>query len=1521
MLGIILLPVLVAGIVRIGVVQDRIVQRTAAYFSEELNTKVQIEGMRVTYRGDILLSGFSIYGQNNGEKLASFGDFKVKINQFRLKDNKFNFGNIKLSDARINYTQIDSMQSNMDFILDYFSSDKPSKETDFDIYCDRIQIENANLRYQSFSKDTADNAYHLNDLDFKASGFSMNQDTTGIQLDNFDFESPELFNLEQMAMKAGYSRQSIGVKEMELQTEHSDLQMSINLNFDSLMALKNPFDNDIGLNVDFKKFAVVPDEFSNMLFQLNNLKDTVFIEGKVNGSTNEINLEKFKLKAMPYASFEGQANILEPENITTALMDLDIRNVFVSPSKTEQLMKRFNGKDFSFPKQVINLEYIRANGRFQGNTEDFLADASFRTAAGQISTDIQVKKRAESEKLEYSGKIKSQGFELGHIMSGEMFGYIGFSVNLQGIGTDKHAEAELEASIDSVLINDRRYDDIKLRGNYNNQEFDGFVNINTERFKLTANGKADFSGEIPNYIATIDVPLINFKKMGMLSPDYKGSPVASTSVLMQMEGNSMKNIEGWIAARNTKWKEKKQDVTMDKFSLHINGKENNNHSIDLKSDFLDLEIDGQFQYETIASDIKYILSSELPELAGGEKFDTVNYESDFDTEHYVDVRMNLKDTKELTDVFLPQIRIADSSQINFFASVNKQNFKIDGNIDYINAGGFNIKNIQLENAESSNLGIDFTSERIQMNDTIGINNFSIQTRAYRDSLGFDIRWDDETAKDHNRGDISGVVGLSELPLIKLKMHESAFTANDTTWNITKNSFAAFDTNRISIKNFRLGNDYQWLSLNGALSADTADKMVARFNSLDVSNVDPITQSKKMDFDGKISGKLQMSNIYTDHPKITTDLRIDSLGFNHEHLGDAIIKTGWVDSLDALSANIDIKYQGNVGVSYPLRVEGFFYPFADKDNFDFDMKLENFKLKTIAGYLSSFSSYFRGLANGNIQLRGDLGDPELSGEIKLMRTAIKIDYLNTMYSVADYVRFNNNEIVFDGVKINDNNSKNTRGNQAILNGKIKHNNFNKIELDLTLDAEKFTVLNTSYKEDEMYYGTAIATGKVEIYGPTHDISIDVSAKTEKGSKLFIPLTNSSEASRSDFVTFLNTKDTTKTVEFKQERKENVKGVNVNVNLEATPEAEVQIIFDETVGDIIKARGSGQLEFNVDTRGDFSMYGNYTIEEGDYLFTLENLINKRFNLKEGGTISWSGDPLDAELNLDAVYNTEARLYDLIGHLDSSAVYKKRRPVNCIIELDGDLSKPEITPDIVLPKSDEMTKQLVQTVLYVNANRVNQQEMNRQFLGLLVLNSFFPPSNIAGGTGGGRSDYMGLGSTSSTELLSNQLSNWLSQISDDLNVGVNYRTGDEISSEQLEVALSTQLFNDKVSISTNVGVSGQNPAEQQNLNEDETTNIVGDVNVEYKINEKIRLRAFNQHNTTSYLEESGPYTQGIGVFYRKEFDKFIELFRNQKEDDKIKSEEKTKEAKNNSGSEENIPQNENKAVRPKSNTEKSD
>jgi len=310
----------------------------------------------------------------------------------------------------------------------------------------------------------------------------------------------------------------------------------------------------------------------------------------------------------------------------------------------------------------------------------------------------------------------------------------------------------------------------------------------------------------------------------------------------------------------------------------------------------------------------------------------------------------------------------------------------------------------------------------------------------------------------------------------------------------------------------------------------------------------------------------------------------------------------------------------------------------------------------------------------------------------------------------------------------------------------------------------------------------------------------------------------------------------------------------------------LIFDEKVGDILKGRGNGNLKMSVDNSGEFNMFGVFVIEEGDYLFTLQNILNKRFTIEKGGSIRWNGDPYDAEINLNAIYPLRASLHDL--NLDSTD--RRRIPVECGLEMTGKLLTPEIGFDIKLPKADDNTRNIVKSLI------TTEQQMNKQVFSLLILGSFQPALNVSANSGfdaGG-----GVGANTS-EVLSNQLSNWLSQISEDFDIGVNYRPGDEITDKEVELALSTQLFDERLTI--NGSVANNPNAINTNTSNTSTSRIVGDFNLDYKITEdgKLRIKAFNESNDYNLTADNTLYTQGVGIFYRKDFNNFWELFRRKK------------------------------------------
>jgi hypothetical protein len=449
------------------------------------------------------------------------------------------------------------------------------------------------------------------------------------------------------------------------------------------------------------------------------------------------------------------------------------------------------------------------------------------------------------------------------------------------------------------------------------------------------------------------------------------------------------------------------------------------------------------------------------------------------------------------------------------------------------------------------------------------------------------------------------------------------------------------------------------------------------------------------------------------------------------------------------------------------------------------------------------------------------------------------------------------------------------NKAIVTGKVYHDNFRNFQLDYDIRAYKFMCLNTTETDNNLYYGKAFVTGLVNIFGYLDNIIIDANVKTEKITsndkadkvtflskteltKLFIPLSGPAEVSENNFITFVK-KDSS----LKEVSKYNVQlgGVTLNFDLEVTPDAEVQLIFDQKVGDLIKASGYGNIKLQISSKGEFKMYGDYVIENGDYLFTLQNLINKKFDIEKGSVIKWSGIPYKADLDINAVYKARASLKPFFP-ADTSSSSKKRYPVDLKLAMTDQLLSPQINFDIYLPTVDVGVRQ--QVMSFINT----ETEMNRQVFSLLILNSFVPPPQLAG-NGSGSPGVGDAGLSNTSELLSNQLSNMLSKISKDFDIGINYRPGDLVSQKELGVALSTQLFDERLSIDGNVGVNNNNQS---------TNNIVGDVNVDYKItdNGKLRIKAFNKSNDNNRIYTSGPYTQGVGILYREEFDTIGELYK---------------------------------------------
>jgi hypothetical protein len=580
--------------------------------------------------------------------------------------------------------------------------------------------------------------------------------------------------------------------------------------------------------------------------------------------------------------------------------------------------------------------------------------------------------------------------------------------------------------------------------------------------------------------------------------------------------------------------------------------------------------------------------------------------------------------------------------------------------------------------------------------------------------------------------------------------------------------------------------------------------------------------------------------------------VDSLELADRKLGRIVASSRYEGESEKLllKANLQkedfelLKFDG----SYDIKAEE---PLAGK------LSLDAFDLDVLNAFEIPEVSEFSGKASGDIQVAGALDQPQLEGYIDFDDAFFKVDYLNVFFRFSDRVRVEPDFFGIDYKPIYD-----QRGNEGFIVASAFHENFSNWTYDFSADVNNFLVLNTTRELNSLYYGEASATGNLQMGGYENQLEINIDARTEKGTSLKLPLDEAEDVTLENFVRFVSAEK-----DSEEERGIDLEGVRMRLNVEATPDAEVALIFDEQAGDILRGRGAGNLTLETTETGEFNMFGRYEIRSGTYNFTLRSLLNKQFDLRPGGTIGWYGDPYNADLDMTATYSLRTPLFPVM--IENRELYRTRELVNVVMKLGGKLTNPSLNFDIELPQASENER--AQLASAINTT----DQLNKQVFSLLILTRFIPISAAdQGGTGGVVSNLGSSSLANTSEIIGNQLSNWLSDISTQFDIGLNYRPGDQITNQEIAVALSTQLFNERLIVSGSFGVTSAVEAQYTQAQ----SGILGDFLLEYLLTEdgKIRLKVFNETNPYEvFSTTTSMYTQGVGLIYQEDFDTIDEFF----------------------------------------------
>jgi hypothetical protein len=535
----------------------------------------------------------------------------------------------------------------------------------------------------------------------------------------------------------------------------------------------------------------------------------------------------------------------------------------------------------------------------------------------------------------------------------------------------------------------------------------------------------------------------------------------------------------------------------------------------------------------------------------------------------------------------------------------------------------------------------------------------------------------------------------------------------------------------------------------------------------------------------------------------------------------------------------------------------------------------------------------GRVNGNIQVSGTFDNIEISGKAEVSKGKFKIDYLGTTYYFDDNIYLSKNEIGFKKLKLKD-----EFGNYAIVNGGLTHDGFKEFLVDIRGSSFSLNMLNTTEKDNDLFYGTAFVTGNFEILGPFSNLEIKANAKSNKGTRIFIPISTYGAFEQQEHIRFVaRSKGITRN---DKEKAIDLSGISLDFNFELNPDAYAEIIFDKRTGDIIRGYGNGNIKITIDTRGDFNMYGNYRIAKGAYNYSLAGLLGQEFTIEPNSSIMWTGDPYGGLLDVKAYVQKKVSITPL---LDSSRVALEKgkiHPVKVILDIKGDLLSPTIGLDIDITPTTSIATEIA-TSFEAEIKR-NEQELNRQVFSLLVLGNFSPANSFTG---------IGGGSTSNvSQLLTNQLSSWLSQVDENLIVDIDLNGLDKEALNTFNLRLSYTFLEGRLRVSRDGSFTNYQNPQQQNL-----SNIAGEWTVEYLLSQegKFRLKLYNKNNQNVLLNSlnSGAYTSaGFSLLHTQSFNSLGELLSFKKKKKQQSQEKNTEEPveeeknKNTSDSSSSIP-----------------
>lgn len=1404
------------------------------YVTKELYKKykvdIRVEQVSLTVFGGVKLKKVLILDHHK-DTLIYANRIKTSIIDFdKLMNVDLIFGDIAADGLYFNMkTYKHEKFSNLDKFVSAFDSGKPPSKEHFLMTATKVKVTNG---HYSLIDENRENP---KDVDFT----KINLSSTALRIygpevsttvNELSFQDHRGIFVEDLTTKFSYTKKHIKLENLDLLTKESKLKGSVVMNYD--IEDFAHFTDKVEFDIKLEKASLASNDIRCFYSELG--RNQLFkIKGRIKGPLNNLVISNLRLIDSKNSQIQGTLNFknLFPSQGKEFYMKARLAKLSTNYEDLVTILPNVLGK--RLPVILKKLGTINLIGKAQVTTTSLDADFAMSSQLGNVKSDLILENMNLTDKALYAGNVVLDNFDIGAFIDRKDLGKASVNLDVDGIGfSEKFLNTTVKGVVSKITYNNYTYTNIDLDGNFVKGLYKGIVQANDPNLKMNFDGLVDLSQKNSRYDFKINVENAELRKLNFMKDPiskFKGD------IVVNLSGNTIDNLTGDVHINHVTYQNPKATYTFDDFHINSTFDSNRLRAITIHSaDIVEGEIVGKYQFNQLQN----LVINSLGSLYTNYKPIKVK-KGQF-------LKFNFTIFNKIIDIFYPQVSIASNTVVKGNIDSDNQEFKLNFNSPKITASENVFDNIRINVDNKNPLYNAYVELDSIKTKYYKIRDFSLINVTAKDTLFFRTEFKGGTkGKDYfnlnlyhtiNK-DNKNVVGFSKSEL-KIKDYLWFLNATETDENqiVFDKSFKNF-----SFKNISLTHEDQEISFNGDINGASYKDLELSFKGVDLNQITPTDPNFVIN--GNLNGIVKYKQDKTVFQP-TASIQIDHLNVNNAALGHLNFDITGDENFRKFAVNSSIENQNLES----FNAEGSFEIGEKNTILDLNLKLDKFNLGFLGPLGGEVISNIRGFASGNASIAGNLKKPEINGRLYIDDAGLKIPYLNVDYSLdkRTVVDLTDEKFLFKNDVLTDTKF----GTKGYLNGSVEHHNFSDWKLDLSINSKRLLVLDTKDSDDAAYYGVAFINGLATIKGPTNALFIKVDAKSEKGSSLKIPINDSESVSDNDFLHFLTTKEKFNIKKGIVDHTRNYNGLELEFDLDITPNAEVEVILDRNTGHGMKGKGNGTLLFKINTLGKFNMWGDFQVYDGTYNFKYGGIINKPFTVKKGGYISWEGNPMKARLNLEAIYKTSANPSVLLENNS----FNKKIDVNVVIGVRGDLTSPEPDFNFEFPTVSNVMKSEIEYKLS------DKDVRQTQALYLLSTGGFLSSEGVS----------QSALSQSAFETASSLLTNMIHSNDEKFQVNLDIIGADKTTGQETDgrfVASISSKINERITINGKVGVPFGG------INE---TAVVGDVEILYRVNEDgtVNLRFFNRENDISYIGEGVGYTQGIGVSYEVDFDTFKEL-----------------------------------------------